>query len=1160
MNAKAMLLIKIIAIFSIYLVFSLPFVSAININIYVNGNKQAIAQLKTFKEWIGKSYTFPFRQNTRYINIKLSQSVGVIKKVYLYKCFNFNPYDCIQNLPDPVIYANPASEEVWIDETYVWNDISMDNTANFIIFAKVSYNNIDFWTASFDIVKRTGPSTFEVRSYEPKLKLNAKPGIDVSKLVNYIETNYAIPLNWLESAEFSSVDNNGVVRVYEIKANFNEIDKSGLENPDFYINKIEDNEYSGLDKDISFLFAESNKIAIPVMFYRYVELAGGAVCGNNIREAGEECDGTDDSACPGLCTPSCKCGQPGVTPRLVIDSFTPQMISCSDTGYITVNAHVENPSDIGMYQGSPAYFYKINGIEVDPPAISCYLSSQTDIYSYICKIKIDSIPNCEQLGSTPNIVLHFNYANNVMLESSPFTVTVAESQPSLVIESVEPDPFDCRIDSQLEVRLMVNNEPAGSPTIYYSFNNQDYKQIQCSRYANKYTCRFDKDMVCGENTNPLVLKFKFVYSQLELESSEASIAVIFPPPSLDITSITPEKLVAGNSYDVTVLASLVMPSSIEYSDSNFRYKYLDKAYSSISCTLDKEYPTVRYYRCTATLDIPAGIYGTRYLTVALDGYVNGKPETLEANYPFEIVLPAPEPSISITELDPKRFDCSPDSSGDLYVFVKVENAGLDKVTKKQYALDEGRYSDMTCMQQGNGFRCVIPRDDICGRMKESLTLKIRFEIDKSWYETFQSISIMLPEPHMQVQRVYPNYVFKGEKSKIDVILYITNPGMLSSTPSFSYSYLEQTDLKMSCTKTASEERSGLVYRDWYKCRGLEFNVPRNYANDWVNVLFSVENTQLSFPYTLAVKEASYVKPWIEIYTPAPIAEVTVGNATTASLEFFIHNADANGIGHSPSVITNEWIKRGTCKEDESIPYKFNCELEIKTPSGYTTSNVVEEKLSFGVRVTSASGMITLTNETSVIVRPVTPSAEITSISPDKIYCKGHPQANPNQKISFSISVYNLEDFRLTGGKIYFNNQEVGNVADYCKVSGTTINCEGITEGMLSNQVDCSAFTPGEVRKFDLVANLTLSKEKIYRLSASGKVSVEAPPLKPYLEVVGRARTILCLKENTFDIDIIIRNANLVHKSRDDELSWQFKLEVSSKNKICLLYTSPSPRD
>ncbi|MFQ5494210.1 MAG: IPTL-CTERM sorting domain-containing protein, partial [Phycisphaerae bacterium] len=38
--------------------------------------------------------------------------------------------------------------------------------------------------------------------------------------------------------------------------------------------------------------------------------ASGPVCGNNTTEAGEQCDGTDDAACPGLCQADCTCGTP----------------------------------------------------------------------------------------------------------------------------------------------------------------------------------------------------------------------------------------------------------------------------------------------------------------------------------------------------------------------------------------------------------------------------------------------------------------------------------------------------------------------------------------------------------------------------------------------------------------------------------------------------------------------------------------------------------------------------------------------------------------------------------------------------------------------------------------------------------------------------------
>ncbi len=42
------------------------------------------------------------------------------------------------------------------------------------------------------------------------------------------------------------------------------------------------------------------------------EATGGAVCGDNIRETIEECDGTDDAVCPGACLGNCQCQISGV--------------------------------------------------------------------------------------------------------------------------------------------------------------------------------------------------------------------------------------------------------------------------------------------------------------------------------------------------------------------------------------------------------------------------------------------------------------------------------------------------------------------------------------------------------------------------------------------------------------------------------------------------------------------------------------------------------------------------------------------------------------------------------------------------------------------------------------------------------------------------------
>ncbi len=54
---------------------------------------------------------------------------------------------------------------------------------------------------------------------------------------------------------------------------------------------------------------QARRMRCSLLFYRpdLFEIVGGAVCGNNIRETIEECDGADDAACPGACLADCHC-------------------------------------------------------------------------------------------------------------------------------------------------------------------------------------------------------------------------------------------------------------------------------------------------------------------------------------------------------------------------------------------------------------------------------------------------------------------------------------------------------------------------------------------------------------------------------------------------------------------------------------------------------------------------------------------------------------------------------------------------------------------------------------------------------------------------------------------------------------------------------------
>ncbi len=82
----------------------------------------------------------------------------------------------------------------------------------------------------------------------------------------------------------------------------------------------------------------------------------GAVCGNNIVEFGEECDGTDDSACPGLCQPDCTCLALGACCYFG---------SCEGGGPITEQAC----ADLG--QGAPFDWFEGEDCFGENPTITC---------------------------------------------------------------------------------------------------------------------------------------------------------------------------------------------------------------------------------------------------------------------------------------------------------------------------------------------------------------------------------------------------------------------------------------------------------------------------------------------------------------------------------------------------------------------------------------------------------------------------------------------------------------------------------------------------------------------------------------------------------------------------------------------------------------------
>jgi SOS response regulatory protein OraA/RecX len=81
-----------------------------------------------------------------------------------------------------------------------------------------------------------------------------------------------------------------------------------------------------------------------------------AVCGNDVAEFGEECDGTDDSSCMGLCTPDCACiylvGD-GKCDKAAGESAITSPVDCKTTNFGLIAAII---AIIGGVVGGLAYY------------------------------------------------------------------------------------------------------------------------------------------------------------------------------------------------------------------------------------------------------------------------------------------------------------------------------------------------------------------------------------------------------------------------------------------------------------------------------------------------------------------------------------------------------------------------------------------------------------------------------------------------------------------------------------------------------------------------------------------------------------------------------------------------------------------------------------
>ncbi|MCK5019659.1 MAG: hypothetical protein KAS32_21555, partial [Candidatus Peribacteraceae bacterium] len=753
---------------------------------------------------------------------------------------------------------------------------------------------------------------------------------------------------------------------------------------------------------------------------------------------------------------------------------------------ITVRLHVENASNIGNYQ---SYYYKIDGVQSTEGSIICTIdteNSDDNTYYYDCTIPVVNFPVCNGPG-TSTISVNFNYLGGVKLSGS-FPITLVPATPKLIVNSLLPAPFDCGIDSEVTIQLQVNDPISQAPETYYTFDNTNFNDLDCTSSGHTYSCTIDGDEVCSLLQEHLEVTVKFTYGEIETLAQPAPVFVTFPPPSMGIDTVTPQTVEAGETTDVSVLLHVNYPDTITFQEDDFNYKYLSNSFSAATCTLESSYSNIKYYKCTVPLVIPSTSDGVNDLSFRLDGFMEGAPKQLTAKTFFEIMPPPPEPAFTITSTS-SPVDCVTDSSAE--VRIKAENIDLLSVSDFKYTIDGTTYIDNECTKSSNILTCTITAAELCDTMKNLVIIK--YSIDDTYYTNSQKIYLQIPDPHMQVYAVQPDTLSSGEVNSVNIKLFVQHPEMVGTSPSFLYNYASKSDQPLTCVKVSSTAN-----RDFYECANTQFDLT-SYSASSLSVLFSIQGSLVTFPMVIPVADVADTNPWLEIVSTTPSRiETELGNQTSASLYVTVHNAMAADLKHQATVIPNSILSAGTCTEAD-VEYDFNCDVTIRMPAN---ADPGANSVTLSLRMSNGKNY-DFSNTTNVYAISDDTQLEIQSISPDNLYCGGQTQQNQNT-VRVTARSKILTDFEIIEEVISFNGRTIPGSSRYCTAKGQAITCNIPTDKLMA-AVTCDSgdLAPGEgshFYTFDLTL-LVKAGGNSEMLSGFGDISVTARPLEPYLEIL-----------------------------------------------------------
>jgi len=1111
MKKLELLILQAIALFCSYIIISTAFVSALDIRIVTSTGQELSGSVPKFTDLIQKDLTYPYDQNLQYINMRLSSKNPsyIIKKVYLFRCKSMDPNTCIANGINPVISVNSGASGMVFDETYKWNDVNSNNICNFLTFVKLDVNGKEVWTGSWDKTTKTGIRNFYAENNEAdRIDVYLKPGVTGDTVKSYMDNYYSIPSDRINRSVFSTVSGSAVSKFYDMSGSKDIIDPSGTGIPSFYHSEIQGSVFNKSISTWDFVLPGGDKIANPITFYSTA--AGPPVTGGA---------------------------------SLIVDNWSPQITTCWSDEAISASMHADNAT-MGYYQ---SYYYTTDDVRAGDGSITCsIINPNASIYSYQCSMPVSKFPVCASPG-TSTIKVYFNYAGGVQLYGS-FPVTLKSPNPQLVVSSIAPTPFDCGIDEKLTARLQIANPLQGVPKTSYSFDGKNFNALNCTGSASNYECTIGEGQICPLLQENLELTFKFTYGDVEVVSAASEIFMTFPPPSLGIDTVTPQAVEAGEITKANVLLHVNYPDFITYNERNFNYKYLNNVFQPIpNCSLESSYSNIKYYTCPVSLDISGEKQGIETLSFRLDGFQEGKTKQLTANSFFEIIPSPPEPKLQIISTS-SPLSCIQDPS--LLITARADN--IQGSPQTYYSTDSGKtYKPLTCSSSAGEFSCAIAKNDLCSLMSNSITLLLKFVYpSKDLISSPQNVYIDLPEPHMQVYSINPDTLSSGAKNNVSASLYIQYPEMVGDNPVFLYSYLAKTNQKMTCAKVSSTS-----IRDFYDCTNIQFEIPEDYQQASLPVMFSIQGTTISFPMAIPVSSlASLNAPWLEIISSNPARiEIEQGNQTQASFYVTVHNAAENNLKHEATLLTNQWVSSGSCKE-ASVDYDFTCDTVIKVPK---TTNAGQVPVNLTLRMSDGSRNYDVSNQTNVYVLPQEMGLEIQSISPDTLYCEGQTQQNPGN-VRVTAAAKNMASPILLEEDIGFNGQTIVHSARYCTQQGQTISCN-IPSDQILGKVRCGEgeLAPGGGSHYYPLSLSFLVKIGNEQTTVAGTkdIAIAARPLQPYLEIAdndvvdGALQTpINCLVSRSIKLGdtgyVRIMYADLLHaEPKEGDLSWTFRLDA-----------------